>query len=66
MVRRMIKKIEPGLFARLIQMAEPARKDLLEYIGQGPVSVEHAVGTATTADRAGPDTDPLRRRPPRR
>jgi hypothetical protein len=33
-------KIDPGLFTRLMQMSAPARTDLLEYIGQGPVSAE--------------------------
>ncbi|NKX45388.1 hypothetical protein [Roseicyclus persicicus] len=34
----MDEKIDPDLFARLMRLSPPARKDLLEYLGQGPVS----------------------------
>jgi hypothetical protein len=34
------KKIDPDLFARLMRLSPPARKDLLEYLGQGPVSAK--------------------------
>jgi len=36
----MDEKIAVDLFARLMQMSAPLRKDLLEYLGQGPVSAE--------------------------
>lgn len=36
----MNEKVDPGLFACLMQMSAAARQDLLEYIGQGPVSAE--------------------------
>jgi len=34
----MDEKIDPGLFARLMQLSPRARNDILEYLGQGPVS----------------------------
>jgi hypothetical protein len=34
----MDEKIDPGLFARLMRLSPGTRKDLLEYLGQGPVS----------------------------
>lgn len=40
MVRRMAKEIDGDLFVRLMQMSAPTRKELLEFIGQGPVSAE--------------------------
>jgi hypothetical protein len=52
------RKIDPGLFARLMQMSAPERKDLLEYIGQGPMALpplhdlypDGAVGPEEQAD----------------
>jgi hypothetical protein len=44
----MDEKIDLGLFARLMQLSAPTRKDLLEYMGQGPVAtstVHRAVNT---------------------
>ena len=38
----MTEKIDPGLFARLMQMSAPTRSDLLEYIGQGAALPEPA------------------------
>jgi hypothetical protein len=55
-VRQMDEKIEPGLFARLMQLSAPARKDLLEYLGQGPVSAESLLnGSDFGRDSARPD-----------
>lgn len=36
-MRLLDKKIDPDLFARLMQLPARARKDLFEYIGQGPM-----------------------------
>ncbi|WP_109670914.1 hypothetical protein [Roseicyclus mahoneyensis] len=36
----MTKEIDRDLFVRLMQMSAPTRKELLEFIGQGPVSAE--------------------------
>jgi len=36
----MDEKIAADLFARLMQLSAPTRKDLLEYLGQGPVSAD--------------------------
>jgi hypothetical protein len=52
----MDKKIDPGLFARLMQMSAPERKDLLEYIGQGPMAVPPLPNPARDASD-GPDPD---------
>ena len=38
----MDEKIDPGLFARLMRLSPKTRKDILEYLGQGPVS-SHAM-----------------------
>ena len=46
----MDKKIDIDLFTRLMKIQSSARKDLLEYMGQGPVSLpprlmlQHVVG----------------------
>jgi hypothetical protein len=45
------RKIDPGLFARLMQMSAPARKDLLEYIGQGPTAMPPLADPVPEADR---------------
>jgi hypothetical protein len=59
----MQEKIDPGLFARLMQIPAAARTDLLEYIGQGPVSTAGALSQAHAQDsRAGEAAHP---RPPR-
>jgi len=42
----MTEEIDLGLFARLMQMPAPARNDLLEYLGQNPVSAEDALRDA--------------------
>jgi len=34
----MTKRIDPDLFARLMKLSSATRNDLLEYIGQTPVS----------------------------
>jgi hypothetical protein len=34
----MTKEIDTDLFVRLMKLSAPARKDLLEYIGQGPMA----------------------------
>ncbi len=34
----MTKEIDTDLFVRLMRLSAPARKDLLEYIGEGPVA----------------------------
>lgn len=39
MVRRMDEKIDLDLFARLMRTPALARKDILEFLGQGPVSL---------------------------
>lgn len=33
----MSEKINPGLFARLMGLAHPARRDLLEFMGETPI-----------------------------
>jgi hypothetical protein len=56
------KKIDPDLFARLMQLPARARKDLFEYIGQGPMAeppadaLAHALSTvaAEAAKTGGP------------
>ena len=52
----MTEKIDPGLFARLMQMSAPTRSDLLEYIGQGAALPEPAYlrvrGATEAAERA--------------
>ena len=53
-VRQLDKKIDPDLFARLMQLPARARKDLLEYIGQGPM----AVPPPELLSRAGPGQTP--------
>lgn len=34
----MSEKIEPDLFARLMGLSQPARNDLLEFLGETPVA----------------------------
>jgi hypothetical protein len=34
----MDEKVDPSLFTRLMRLSPTTRKDLLEYLGQGPVS----------------------------
>ncbi|MBO6604140.1 MULTISPECIES: hypothetical protein [Paracoccaceae] len=34
----MSKKIDPDLFARLMGLPQPARNDLLEFLGETPVA----------------------------
>jgi hypothetical protein len=54
----MDEKIAPGLFARLMQLSAPERKDLLEYLGQGPVSAESLLnGVELRRNSARPDAD---------
>ncbi|MBF9059302.1 hypothetical protein HKCCSP123_08915 [Rhodobacterales bacterium HKCCSP123] len=50
----MDEKIDLGLFARLMQFHASARKDLLEYMGQGPVAVPPVVPQADRP-KAAPD-----------
>jgi hypothetical protein len=53
-VRLLDRKIDPDLFARLMQLPARARKDLFEYIGQGPMgtpppeAVTHALSAMGT------------------
>lgn len=54
MVRRMDEKIDPDLFARLMRLSPRARKDILEYLGQGPVSSKGMLGGMLTADASQP------------
>ena len=42
----MVEKIDPDLFARLMRLSASARKDLLEYIGQGPRTSDAALKRA--------------------
>lgn len=55
-VRPMTKKIDPDLFARLMKLSSGTRTDLLEYLGQTPVSDRYlthlsAYATSTRGDR---------------
>lgn len=58
-VRLVDKKIDPDLFARLMQLPARARKDLLEYIGQGPLAVPpvDALSRGTPLAMAEPPVD---------
>ncbi|MBF9047895.1 hypothetical protein LSUCC0031_12290 [Rhodobacterales bacterium LSUCC0031] len=40
----MDEKIDPGLFARLMRLSPGTRSDILEYLGQGPVSSQAMLG----------------------
>jgi hypothetical protein len=42
----MSKKIDLGLFMRLMRLSAPTRNDLLEYVGQAPVLTEDLVSLA--------------------
>ncbi|MHA7889167.1 hypothetical protein [Roseicyclus sp.] len=56
----MDERIDPDLFARLMRFHSSARKDLLEYMGQGPVSVPPVLRRAApvpTAARPADTTD---------
>ena len=50
----MDEKIDPDLFARLMRLSPCARKDILEYLGQGPVSSKGMLGGMLTADASTP------------
>jgi hypothetical protein len=52
----MDEKIDPGLFARLMRLSPCARKDILEFLGQGPVSSQGMLGVVLKA----PDTAVLK------
>jgi hypothetical protein len=39
----MTKRIDPDLFARLMKLPSETRTDLLEYLGQTPVSAAEAL-----------------------
>ena len=45
----MNEKIDPGLFARLMRLSPRARKDILEFLGQGPVSSQGMLGVVLKA-----------------
>lgn len=47
----MTQNINLGLFVRLMQNPASTRKDLLEYIGAGPVSVDDLLSETGRADR---------------
>jgi hypothetical protein len=57
----MQEKIDPGLFARLMQIHASARQDLLEYLGQGPVSTAGALSQAHAQDIPATETAPPHR-----
>jgi hypothetical protein len=48
----MDEKVDPGLFARLMRLSPSTRKDLLEYLGQGPVSAGAMLGALSGRDTA--------------
>ncbi|MDA0924085.1 MAG: hypothetical protein O3A97_05770 [Proteobacteria bacterium] len=50
----MDEKIDPDLFARLMRLSPRARKDILEYLGQGPVSSKGMLGGMLTAEASQP------------
>lgn len=50
----MIKRIEPGLFARLMKMSSEPRRDLLEFLGQTPVDADDIVPRAGNVDDSKP------------
>lgn len=55
----MDERIDPDLFARLMRFHSSARKDLLEYMGQGPVSVPPVLRQpAPVRPAAAPDDRP--------
>ena len=57
----MDEKIDPGLFARLMRLSPKTRKDILEYLGQGPVSAQ-----AMLSGMLRPAPHPPRSLPPQR
>jgi len=59
----MDEKIDLDLFARLMRCHEPARKDLLEYMGQGPVTMPPLRSLAQVRpEDAGDDAPPRQER----
>ncbi|MEJ6390868.1 hypothetical protein [Gymnodinialimonas ulvae] len=50
----MIKRIEPGLFARLMKMSSEPRRDLLEFLGETPVETDDIVPRRPGGDDAEP------------
>jgi hypothetical protein len=46
----MTKRIDPGLFARLMKMSSETRRDILEFLGQTPVDADDVVRRAADID----------------
>jgi hypothetical protein len=54
----MTKRIEHDLFARLMRLSARERKDILEFLGQSPVSAGDLGGCSALTDRVQEPPEP--------
>jgi hypothetical protein len=57
----MTKRIERDLFARLMRLSARERSDILEFLGQSPVSADDLVRSVERIDRRQPPPECGRR-----
>lgn len=63
MVRQMVRRIEPDLFARLMRLSATARSDILAYLGEASALAEDVLPRCASIHEE--TADPKSRKPRR-